>query len=73
TNWGPHGWAEIDGFVFDLKTGAEVSPWEVAGVSQAELEEVAVDAIVTYVQGHPGSDLSGADEIAAAARDEIAE
>ena len=73
TNWGPHGWAEIDGFVFDLKTGAEVSPWEVAGVSQAELEEMAVDAIVTYVQGHPGSDLSGADEIAAAARDEIAE
>lgn len=73
TNWGPHGWAEIDGFVFDLKTGAEVSPWEVAGVSQAELEEVAVDAIVTYVQGHPGSDLSGADEITAAARDEIAE
>lgn len=73
TNWGPHGWAEIDGFVFDLKTGAEVSPWEVAGVSQAELEEAAVDAIVTYVQGHPGSDLSGADEIAAAARDEIAE
>lgn len=73
TLWGPHGWAEIDGFVFDLKTGAEVSPWEVAGVSQAELEEMAVDAIVTYVQGHPGSDLSGADEIAAAARDEIAE
>lgn len=72
TFWGPHGWAEIDGFVFDLKTGAEVSPWEVAGVSQAELEEMVVDAIVTYVQGHPGSDLSGADEIAAAARDEIA-
>ncbi len=72
TLWGPHGWTEMDGFVFDLKTGEEVAPWDAVGVTQEELEEMAVDAIVTYVQAHPGSSLSSTEEVAAEAREMVA-
>lgn len=55
TFWGPHGWDELEGAVFDLETGEELGVWEVAGMSEAELDAHAVDVITEYVKGREDS------------------
>lgn len=72
TNWGPHGWSEPHGHIFDLSTGRELEPWEVAGMSESELDDAAVEAIASYVMANP-SDIAYATEAEAqsAAREEL--
>lgn len=55
TKWGAHGSSEAHGHIFDLSSGKELSPWEVAGMSEAELDDAAVKAIASYVMDNPGS------------------
>lgn len=55
TNWGAHGSSEAHGHIFDLSSGEELSPWEVADMTEAELDDAAVKAIVSYVMDNPGS------------------
>ena len=54
TNWGPHGWTKASGHIFDLSTGEELEPWEVAGMSESELDDTAVEVIVSYAMDNPG-------------------
>lgn len=61
TNWGPHGWSEPFGHTFDLSSGKELEPWEVAGMSESELDDAAAEAIASYVMGNP-SDIAYASE-----------
>lgn len=53
TFWGAHGDNYLEGLVFDMATGEEVEPWEALGVSRADLDAAAVEAIVSYVTSHP--------------------
>lgn len=55
TGWGPHGWMEITDHVFDLRTGGEISPFGIVGLSEDEAKQRAVDCIVDYVLLHPGA------------------
>lgn len=55
TGWGPHGWMEITDHVFDLKTGGEILPFGIVGLSEDEAKQRAVDCIVDYVLLHPGA------------------
>lgn len=57
TNWGAHGGEELDGLVFDMATGQEAEPWDALGVSRADLDAAAVEAIVSYVTTHPQAAL----------------
>lgn len=72
TNWGPHGWSEVHGHIFDLASGRELEPWEVTGMSESELDDAAVEAIASYVMGNPG-DVAYATkaEAQSAAREEL--
>lgn len=54
TNWGPHGWTKVSGHIFDLSTGEELEPWEVAGMSDSELDDTAVEVIASYAMDNPG-------------------
>ena len=54
TAWGPHGNSFMESVVYDLATGDEVPIWEVAGIkSRSELEDLAEEAIVTYLRENP--------------------
>ena len=53
TNWGPHGWMEVEGLAFDTASGEEVDPWDVVGMTKDELDAQAVEAVVTYATAHP--------------------
>lgn len=55
TKWGAHGSSEAHGHIFDLSSGEELSPWEVAGMSEAELDDAAVKAIASYAMDNPGN------------------
>lgn len=55
TGWGPHGWMQITDHVFDLRTGGEISPFGIVGLSEDEAKQRAVDCIVDYVLLHPGA------------------
>ena len=62
TLWGVHGWTEILGTIYDLETGDELEAWEFAGVSKSELDDAAVEAIVSYVSANPEYDEQYANE-----------
>lgn len=54
TAWGVHGGSFMESVVYDLATGDEVPVWEVAGLtSRSELEDLAGEAIVTYLRENP--------------------
>ena len=54
TAWGAHGGSFMESVVYDLATGDEVPIWEVAGIkSRSELEDLAEEAIVTYLRENP--------------------
>lgn len=54
TAWGAHGGSFMESVVYDLATGDEVPIWEVAGIkSRGELEDLAEEAIVTYLRENP--------------------
>lgn len=57
TYWGAHGGNELEGYVFDMATGEEAEPWDALGVSRADLDAAAVEAIVSYVLAHPQAAL----------------
>lgn len=71
TGWGPHGWMEMEGAVFDLETGDEVDVWEVAGITKDELDAAAVDAIAAYVRANPSMAGYDSDEELRAAAQQV--
>lgn len=71
TLWGPHGWSEVKGSIFDLTTGEELNAWDVVGMSEDELDARAVDAVTTYASAHSSNLVlpKGEDEIRSMAQD----
>ncbi len=45
TGWGPHGMAMVTGEIYDVATGRELSPWDVAGMTRREFIDEALDAV----------------------------
>lgn len=55
TNWGAHGSIQTNGHIYDLSSGEELDPWEVAGMSKSELDNAAVEAVASYAMDNPGN------------------
>ena len=53
TQWGAHGGTEIEGYVVDLATGAQMEPWEALGVDRAQLDAAAAEVLRGYVLSMP--------------------
>lgn len=53
TQWGAHGGTEIEGYVVDLATGAQMEPWEALGVDRAQLDATAAEVLRSYVLSRP--------------------
>lgn len=53
TQWGAHGGTEIEGYVVDLATGAQMEPWDALGVDRAQLDATAAEVLRGYVLSRP--------------------
>lgn len=59
TYWGAHGGTFMESRVYDLATGEQMDLCDAVGMSEGELREAAIGAIVTYVRENPDSHSLG--------------
>lgn len=62
TGWGAHDMVSYTGEIYDVATGDELDAWDVAGMSEDELFELAYNAVIEREQSMPSPVFAPTDE-----------